>query len=181
MEEIYNGPIKYIDSSDKMELIIPSDSNMFLVIVLTPFILIWMFVEFFVFPFIILPNFQYNSFILTFFCGWTGIGVVFNRLWLWHAIGRSKITIQNNSLTIRKQNDVFSKKKIFDINKIERLFIQNRDIERTKYNIRPNYLFTNKTNTVAFIYGQQTIRVVDWLNTTDANYVLKKLKIKVHS
>ena len=179
MNDIYRGQIKLIESSNNLELNIPSDKNWFLVIVMTPFILIWLFVEAYVIPNFIFTNIQNIFSSLFWFCGWTFIGVIVIRMWLWHTIGQTKILVENNTLTIKKKNDIFSKEKNFELDKVGNLHIQNRDIERTKFFIRPNYLFTNKTKTIAFLYGQKTIRAVDWLNMTDANFVFTKLKFKV--
>lgn len=88
-------------------------------------------------------------------------------------------SLQNNVLTIQKQNDIFSKRKYFELNKIKNLHVQNRDIEKTPYFTRRNYLFTDKTKTVAFEYEHKTIRAVDWLNITDANFVIQMLKPNV--
>ena len=168
-----------MESSNNLELNIPSDKNWFLVIVMTPFILIWLFVEVYVIPNFIFTNIQNILSSLFWFCGWTFIGVIVIRMWLWHTIGQTKILVENNMLKIQKKNDIFSKEKKFELNKVENLHIQNRDIERTKFVIRPNYLFTDKTKTIAFRYRQKTIRAVDWLNITDAEYVVTKLKSKV--
>jgi len=100
-------------------------------------------------------------------------------MWLWHTIGKTKISIQNSKLTIRKQNDIFSNPKHFELDKIQNLHIQNRDIEKTKYFTRSNYLLTDKTKTIAFEYENRTITAIDWLNITDANYLLNKLNSNV--
>lgn len=175
MDNSYSGHIKFKETLDGMELRIPADKNRFLVVVFTPFILIWLFVEVFVFPGFI----SNGSMPITWFCGWTACGVLAIRMWLWHTVGQTKIFIQNNTLTIRKQNDLFAKQKNFDLNKIQNLHIQNRDIEKTQFFTRRNYLFTDKTKTIAFMYEHKTIRAVDWLNITDANFVFNKLKSNV--
>jgi hypothetical protein len=140
MEEIYKGQIKFKATSNNLELNIPSDKNWFLVVALTPFILIWLFVEVYVLPNFIFSNIQNALNSLFWFLGWTTIGIIIIRMWLWHTLGQTKIFMQNNTLTIKKKNDIFSKAKYFELDKIENLHIQNRDIEKTKFVIRPNYL-----------------------------------------
>jgi len=170
--------IKFYETSNGVELKVSADKNWLSVIVLTPFILIWLVVEIFIVPSFIL-NIQ-NSFPpLIWVCGWTAAGAFAIRMWLWHTVGRTKISIQNNKLTILKQNDIFSKQKHFKLDKIQNLHIQNRDIEKTPYFTRRNYLFTDKTKTIAFEYENRTIRAIDWLNINDANCVMNKLKLNI--
>jgi hypothetical protein len=175
MDNHYSGHIKYKETSNGAELKVSSDKNWFLVVVFTPFILIWLFVEIFIVPSFIL-NIQNGFPFLIWVCGWTAAGAFAIRMWLWHTVGKTKISIQNNKLTIWKQNDIFSKPKHFEIEKIKNLHIQNRDVEKTRYFTRPNYLFTDETKTIAFEYENRIIRAVDWLNITDANYVKDKLQ-----
>ena len=175
MDDTYNGHIKSKDLFNGVELKIPSDKNWFLVIVLTPFILIWLFVEIF-----IVPSFTFNiqnGFPpLIWVCGWTAAGGFAIRMWLWHTIGKTKISIYNNKLTIQKQNDIFSKTKHFELGRIKNFHVQNRDIEKTRYFTRRNYLFTDKAKTIGFEYENKIIRAVDWLNIADATYVMNKLQ-----
>jgi hypothetical protein len=175
MDNAYTGHIKSKTILNGMELKIPSDKNWFLVTAFTLFILIWLFVEIFIIPGFIFSNIQNGLTSLLWVCGWTACGAFAIRMWLWHTFGQTILSIQNNTLTIRKQNDIFSKQKHYDLDKIQDLHIQSRDIERTKYFVRPNHLFTDKTKTIAFIYEHKTTRAIDWLNMTDANYVFSKL------
>ena len=175
----YNGHIKVTESLSTVELKIPSDKNWFLVITLFPVILIWLLIEIFIVPQLIFSNVTGGSTFLFWICGWTFGGAFAIRMWLWHTIGKTKISVQNNILTIKKQNDLFSKQKHFELKKVQNIHIQNRDIERTQFIIRRNYLFSNKTKTVAFIYEHRTIRMVDWLDLIDATFVLDKLKTAI--
>ncbi|AEW00140.1 hypothetical protein A4D02_28600 [Niastella koreensis] len=177
MNDTNNGNIKSKKTFDGVELK-PSSKNWFLVIVFTPFILIWLFVEIFIVPSFVL-NIQNGSLPLIWVCGWTGAGAFAIRMWLWHTIGQTKIVIENGVLAIQKQNYIFSKRKQFELNKIQNLHIQNRNIEKTPYFTRRNYLFTDKTKTISFEYEHKTIRAVDWLNIADANFVIQILKPNV--
>jgi hypothetical protein len=180
MNSAQSSRIRHHEISGGIELIVFSDRNWLLVIVLTPIIFIWFLASIFIgIGFIINMRNGFPPFIWV--CGWTAAGIFAIRTWLWHAAGKTKIYIQNNGLIIWRQNDIFSKTKRFELIKISNLHIQNRDIERTPYYIRRNYLFTNKTKSIAFEYEARTIRVVDWLNASDADFVLNKLNLNIHS
>lgn len=161
---------------DGVELKIPSDKNWFLVIFLLPFILIWGPSEVVV---ILLLIFKAQDFIYfyTWVFAWTGGGLFIFRTWLWHAFGKTIISIEGNTLAIRKQMDIFIKPKLFQIDKIKYLHIQNRDIETTMYFTRRHYLFSDKTRTIAFEYENRIVRAVDWLDADDAFYVFNKLRV----
>jgi hypothetical protein len=164
-------------SFHKSEIVIPADKNWFLVIVFAPVILVWAFIEIIVVPVIIISNLKNNFELpLFWFIGWTAWGLFAIKLWLWHVAGKTVFHIHDKTLTIQKRRNLFSKPKHYQIDKIANLHIQNRDIERTKYFTRPNYLFTDKTKTVAFEYESVVIRAVDWLTEKDATTVLSKLK-----
>lgn len=90
MHDTYSGHIKSKKTFDGVELKISSDKNWFLVIVFTPFILLWLFVELFIVPSFVL-NIQNGSLPLIWVCGWTVAGAFAIRMWLWHTIGQTKI------------------------------------------------------------------------------------------
>ena len=175
MDSAYNSQIKFKESYNGFEILIPSKRNWFLVIGFSLFILIWFVVEAFVLMSFILYSTN-NSFPFIWICGWTAAGIFAIRMWLWHTVGKTSISVQNGRLTIWKQNDIFSKAKQFDLDKIQNLHILNRNIEKSAYYIRPNYLFTDETKSIAFEYENSTIRVVDWLNMNDANWVVSRLQ-----
>ena len=175
MDSDHNTHIKFNETPNGFEILIPSKRNWFLVIGFSFFLLIWFVVEAFVLMSFILYS-TINSFPYIWICGWTAAGLFALRMWLWHAVGKTRISIQNNLLTIWKQHDIFSKLKQFELGKIHNLHIQNRDVERSAYYIRPNYLFTDETKTIAFEYDGRVIRAVDWLNINDANWVISRLQ-----
>jgi len=169
------GNIRFVETSAKKEISIPSDKNWFLVIVFTPFILIWLLVEFYVIPNFIFSDLQNISTSLFWFLGWTFAGLFAIRVWLWHVAGRTSLIVNNKLLTIKRRKDIFSRTKQFELSKIKNLHIQNRDIETSRYYIRLNYLYTSKTKSVAFNYDLKVIRAVDWLDESDAAFVITKL------
>jgi len=178
MDSAHSSQIKFKESYNGFEIIIPSKRNWFLVIGFSLFILIWFVVEAFVLMSFILYSTN-NSFPFIWICGWTAAGIFAIRMWLWHAMGKTSISIQNDQLTLWRQHDIFSKSKQFELGKIQNLHIQNRDIERSAYFVRPNYLFSDETKTIAFEYENRTIRAVDWLTSTDANWVMSRLQPKI--
>jgi hypothetical protein len=175
MDSDHSGQIKFRENYNGFEILIPSKRNWFLVIGFSLFILIWFVVEIFVLLSFILYR-SNNSFPFIWICGWTAAGLFAIRMWIWHTLGKTMISIQSSQLIIWRQNDIFSKQKQFDLGKIRNLHIQNRDVEKSAYYVRPNYLFTDETKTIAFEYENRTIRAVDWLNGTDANWVVSKLQ-----
>ena len=175
MFDTYQGKIKAIELDDAIKITIPSDRNWFLVISFSIFIPIWFTVEFLFFAGQIFENLQSAFPFLFWFLGWTACGLFAIRMWLWHTVGKTVITKGIDILLISKRGIIFSRPKQFEIFEIKRFFIQNRDIERSNFMTRKNYLFSNSTKTFAFEYRNEIIRAVDWININDANFLMKKI------
>lgn len=114
MKKNYNERIKCKELINGVQIQLPSDENWFLVIGLIPFILVWLLTEIFIIPGLIL-NIHNNVHLLFWFCGWSGAGIFAIRMWLWHALGKIVISIEDGKWTIYKKWDIFLRAKSFQV------------------------------------------------------------------
>ena len=96
-------------------------------------------------------------------------------MWVWHIFGKTIITKGVDILTLRKKWKLLSRTQQFELLEIKRYFIQDRDIETRNFMTRKNYLFSNCTKTFALEYQNRTVRVVDWINLNDAEFLITTL------
>lgn len=104
-----------------------------------------------------------------------GFFILFLYIWLWNTFGRVIIEICPQKVKVTNKNKLFDKPKEYLRSEIEKISIVNFDIERTRYFIRLNYLFSNSHYSIAIKKGSHIIRIVDWLSNERAKDILKKL------
>ena len=166
--------IRFIEDNHKKEFVISSTKNWFIIIFFAPFISAWLAVELFV-PILIFTNLNAIAYLGAWFVGWTAIGLLIVKTWIWEAFGKTILSIQYNELIIKKRFDFISSSKHINLAEITDLMILNKDIERTKYFTRPNYLFSKNTKSIIFNYGSSKITAVDWINQEEAELIIKIL------
>jgi hypothetical protein len=167
-QNLTNGP----------RIIVPSRRKYFISIALIPFILCWIFIELIIIPLMIYknPTNFLSSKMIFWFTGWTFMGICIIRISIWQLIGKTILQFENNKLIIRKKWDLFYKSKTYEILKLKDAHVINRDIESNRFFIRPNNLFTSKTKSIEFNYDFKAIRMIDWLEYSDAENILETMK-----
>jgi hypothetical protein len=170
--------IKYQNLTNGLRIIVPSRRKYFISIVSIPFVLCWIFIELIIIPLMIYKNSAnfLSSIMIFWLAGWTFMGILITRICIWQLIGKTILQFENDKLIIYKKWDLFYKSKSYEIFKLKDLHIINRDIESNRFFIRPNYLFTTKTKGIEFNYELKTVRMVDWLEYTDAENILETMK-----
>lgn len=172
--------IRFVEDNDRKVIVIPSTKNWFFIIVFFPFLLVWLAVELFI-PVLIIFNLKAILSFGAWIVGWTGIGLLITKIWIWEAFGKTVLYIKEDELIIKKRFDLISSTKYFKLIGITDLSILNKDIETTRYFTRPNYLFSSKTKSIIFNYGFLKVNVVDWINQEEAELIIDVLNKSIAS
>ncbi|MDQ6469208.1 hypothetical protein RB619_01045 [Flavobacterium sp. LHD-80] len=101
--------------------------------------------------------------------------ILFFYIWLWNTFGKVILEISPEKIKVTTKNKLFNKPKEYRISEIEKISILDLGIEKTKYYIRLNYLFSNSNYSIIIQKGIQTIRIIDWLDIKNANNILEKI------
>jgi len=113
------------------------------------------------------------------FIGWISL----TRVFLWNAIGKEVITIDNDIITIDRFWFFFFKPKIYDLRLVKNLRtdFDDNSYEESKWN--NSILSSGKLNlgirlggTFSFDYNEETIKFGDSVDKDDADWVLEKIK-----
>lgn len=96
-------------------------------------------------------------------------------LWLWNTFGKTILEISKTQIRISKKNNLFYKTKIYKKDEIQKIIIQNRDVESNGYFTRPNYIFSNSNQTIAIQNKNKIVRLVDWLKVDEAKSGVEKI------
>ncbi|MGM9475869.1 hypothetical protein ACS5PU_05535 [Pedobacter sp. GSP4] len=172
--------IRFVEDNDRKVIVIPSTKNWFFIIFFFPFLLVWLAVELFI-PVLIIINLKAILSFGAWIVGWTGIGLLITKIWIWEAFGKTVLYLKEDELIIKKRFDLISSTKYFKLIGITDLSILNKDIETTRYFTRPNYLFSSKTKSIIFNYGFLKVNVVDWINQEEAELIIDVLNKSIAS
>ena len=101
--------------------------------------------------------------------------IFFLYLWLWNTFGVTYLEISESKIIVSKKYNIFYKTKKIETNEIQKIFVQNRDVESNGYSTRLNYLFSNSNQSIAIETKSKIIRLVDWLKIDDANKAIAQI------
>ncbi|SCY25306.1 hypothetical protein SAMN02927916_1621 [Flavobacterium anhuiense] len=104
-----------------------------------------------------------------------GFFIIFLNIWLWNTFGKVILEISVEKIKVTNKNRLFSKPKEYQVSEIEKISILNLGIERTKYCVRLNYLFSKSHYSIVIQKSSKTIRIIDWLTIENANNILEKI------
>lgn len=111
-----------------------------------------------------------------------GFFILFLNIWLWNTFGKVILEISSEKIKVTNKNRLFSNPKEYQTSEIEKISILNLGIERTKYHVRLNYLFSKSHYSIVIQKSVKTIRIIDWLTVENANKILEKMnKIISHN
>ena len=103
--------------------------------------------------------------------------VFFLYVWLWNTFGKTVLEISSTEINVRQKNKLFSKPKIYLKSEIKDIGILDLSIEKTRYHIRPNYLFSSSNQSITITTAYDQKRIVDWLTPDQANDLLTNIKL----
>ncbi|AOC93497.1 hypothetical protein BB050_00341 [Flavobacterium anhuiense] len=104
-----------------------------------------------------------------------GFFILFLNIWLWNTFGKVVLEISSEKIKITNKNRLFNKPKEYQVSEIEKISILDLGIEKTKYYVRFNSLFSKSNYSIAFKKGSKTIRIIDWLTIESANNILQRI------
>lgn len=110
-----------------------------------------------------------------------GFFMLFLYIWLWNTFGKTILEVSPNQIRVRTKNKLFSKSKTYFKSEIQKIGILDLSIERTRYHIRPNYLFSNTNQSVIITVNYFDIRIVDWLTIEAAQNMVKKIELTLNT
>lgn len=166
-----------IEPFEKIE--VKNKTNWLLALILPIALLVLLVVIFVVFPLFslqssiipsILNYFRYATIPAVFF-------ILFLYVWLWNTFGKTILEVSPNQIRIRTKNKLFSKSKTYFKSEVQKIGILDLSIQKTKYFIRPNYLFSNTNQSVTITVNHFDIRILDWLTIEEARNIVKKIEL----
>lgn len=104
-----------------------------------------------------------------------GFYILFLYIWLWNTFGKVVLEISPEKIKVTNKNRLFNKPKEYQASEIEKINILDLGIEKTKYHVRLNYLFSKAYYSIIIQKDLKTIRIIDWLTIKDANNILEKI------
>lgn len=103
-----------------------------------------------------------------------GFFILFLNIWLWNTFGKVILEISSEKIKVTNKNRLFSKPKEYQTSEIEKISILDLGIEKTKYYVRLNALFSKSHYSVVILKGSKNIRIIDWLDIERAKSILEK-------
>ncbi|KOY86700.1 hypothetical protein AD998_11580 [bacterium 336/3] len=183
MEKPYNGRAIIHENSYELEIIIPIKKNWFLIIFFGAWLCSgWVIGEMIGIIFFILTVFikelYFNLFILFWLCFWTVSGFFIFKIFLWNAFGKEVFTFKKGTLTIRKKGLLLSQPKIYNIQEVKKIRVEQEESTSDKLLYRKNLIFSHTNGTIRFSYGLQDVKFGDGIDEAEAYFILEKLKSK---
>lgn len=99
---------------------------------------------------------------------------------LWQIIGKSIITVSNETLTIKKKGSYFFKEKVYDIKEIENLSLHNNSASIGPLAMLQLLKVIDSTK-VTFAYGFKTVKLLSGIDPTESNYIIDLLNNRIKS
>lgn len=104
-----------------------------------------------------------------------GFFILYLYIWLWNTFGKTVFEISPDYIKITTRNKLFSSPKTFLKSEIKKFGILDLGIERSRYHIRLNYLFSDANQSMTITTAQSEIKIIDWLTPEQAKRIVKKL------
>jgi len=102
--------------------------------------------------------------------------VLFLYFWLWNTFGKTVLEFDSKKIVVTKKYKLFNTPKIYYRSEIQKIDIEDFRIERTQYNVRYHFSWSDSTFSLIFIHHNLTIRIVDWLTYEKAKEVLNMIQ-----
>lgn len=169
--------MKILEMNTK-KIIVKNRTNWFLALILTISLIILLFMIVVILPlmtiqstyFLSIACYLYSLILpLSFF-------IFFLYIWLWNTFGKTVLEIYSDRIVVSTKYKLFNKPKIYLKSEIQKIDILDLSIERTKYNFRLNYLFSNSNQSIVLFMNNETIRIIDWLQLHEAHKILEQIK-----
>jgi hypothetical protein len=178
LEKPSNGRSEIFNNGQRLEIVIPSKKNWFLVIFLSAWLCGWLMGESFAITQLFdseTPLFA-NAFLIVWLTLWTIGGAFAITILFWMVIGKEKLLVDSNVLEIGKHIFSFKISKKYDINEVKHL-ATNPAHENDFWGM--NYqrsLLGVKSGALKFDYGLKTIKFASAIEEAEGRLILDLFK-----
>lgn len=97
-------------------------------------------------------------------------------LWLWNSFGKTILSIETDSITVKYKHKLFTSPKTFLKQKIKDIQTKDLTIEKYKNGIRYHFSWTYSTYSVILTGKDGEKRIVDWITEEKANEITEKIE-----
>jgi hypothetical protein len=182
MEEPYQGRAILNYTLNQLEITIPAQKNWFAILFLCAWLCGWAMGEFFAISSI--TGFFGNDlgyatiFMLVWLCGWTIGGFLAIKKLIWNLLGKEIITCGQGELTIKRQGEILSRPKTYDLFEVKKLRVQESALASGGFyrGSRKSSKRNLSYGTIRFDYGLKTVMFGYNLDEAEANFILEELK-----
>jgi hypothetical protein len=160
-----------------LEITIPSRKNIFLILFLAVWLIGWAVGEVTVPSIFIKGNKDTGAlfFVVAWFVAWTIGGAIAIYTWLWNVAGKEKVTINNLSLTIKRELFGYGREKEYEASHISNLRVSPQPFN--PFNFSASLQFWGIGGGVlAFDYGSRTYRFGSGIGEAEANHIIERIK-----
>jgi hypothetical protein len=178
MEIPYKGRAVINDHITSLEIIIPVKRNWFIILFLCVWLCGWFAGESMVLVTVSSQFLKHNPvqlFLLFWVILWTICGFFAISFFFWNLRGKEIITFEHSQLTIKRKGSVFFRTKIYDMNEVKDLRVQDGLNETPMFGYRNNNFLMNMGGVMRFDYGMRTIRFGAGLEEAEGKYILQQL------
>jgi hypothetical protein len=119
-----------------------------------------------------------SIFLIAWLSIWTIGGISAIRMLLWSMLGKEIITIGQGILTLSATGDLFAKAKLYALQDIRNLRVQDPVYGEAEVKSRFNPTSPKGIGTIRFDYGLQTVNFASGIDEAEANYLLALLRKK---
>lgn len=160
-----------------LEVIIPSRKNIFLILFLAAWLVAWAVAE------VMVPTTFFKGdkpagpviFSVAWFVAWTIGGAFAIYVWLWNIAGKERITIDNLSLTIKRELFGYGREKEYEMSHIANLRVSPQPFNPFSFSASLQFWGIGG-GVLAFDYGSRTYRFGSGVEEAEANQLIGKIK-----
>ncbi|MFC7348561.1 hypothetical protein ACFQO9_17725 [Chryseobacterium zhengzhouense] len=102
--------------------------------------------------------------------------LLFLYFWLWNTFGKTVLGYDSKKIVVTKKYKLFCKPKTYYRTEVQKIDIEDFRIERTKYNVRYHFSWSDSTFSIIFIHNNLPIRIIDWITYEKAKEVLNVIQ-----
>ncbi|WP_347218560.1 hypothetical protein [Chryseobacterium sp.] len=106
----------------------------------------------------------------------TGFFTLFLYVWLWNTFGKTVLSIETDSMTVKYKNKLFTGPKTFLKQEIKDIQTKDLTLEEYKNGVRYHFSWTGSTYSVVLVNKDGEKRIVDWITREKADEIAEKIE-----
>jgi len=161
-----------------IEIIIPARKSLFVNFFLILWLLAWAYGEVVIINRLLINDNQTpDAFIVIFACGWTLSGMLASFIWLWNAMGREIIRIDDHELKLSREYVWFARSKFYETKYMRNLRISDLSPSSLAMGGGMEY-WGLSGGTITFDYGPTPTKIGLGLDETEAERIIEAIKTR---